>query len=1426
MDEFVYPELNIKFDKHEIFEFCSELKKFYVIITRTKTFLVFYENNLNYERNSFYSFMESGEVNLISKEDYDNNSQSQFLENINKYFNDINLKVKSPYELRILGNEEFNEGHYSRAYYLYNTSGNELLSTISEIFYNEENINERINTYDENSPELKKLSQNIVKNAIKILNKHEENNLNNIIPNDPNKINIDFIIKQIVKIIGKNFIFLEKYDEAIELYEKYGKYEEKAFVYLNHKKDYSKAFEIFNSLGDYKYALESLKGLKNVKKIIDYCNEYYIVSYLGIIEYNNIYFEYTNKFFKRYNIERKKINEEKYLDIIGKIIKNRLVYKNIIKNYFITYLNQINIFQRNMVSNNEQISNISQEQIEDLKEELNLNEETIHFINTYYFNILENIIIELIKLFPELVICNKGLNNNSAEKHFRRKLFIRLLQYERGYKKIYFDYNNNKKGGFDKKENLYHKLEIVLKYFMNTSEYSKEKFIRYIYPFIISNGFFNLKLDNFSLYTQNELSKIKLFYDLSMNNYSLLDNLEENEELERIISNDNDFKLYYLSYILRIGITDFIIYKNDTILTEYLSVVDLPFNRLTHLIYILITNSTIDFKSIKDDVKKFTDFLLNSKKEIININEITELLDIGCSLSLFLITIYFNYEYNISIKFDKESLHELLQNLFKLSNIICSQNYLETISYNKKLILFSLFSVFNISPFPYNDKILDKKIFKIFNYINGCLLNYNSILNSENFFNVKNHFNAKYFDIFSEENNDLFKDNYFKMFNIEGNNIIINYNTVTTLFKLILSGLIKYIEIFLNNIEFKIFSSDDDKYIPSSNDSSILYYYNCLNFYFIEAKKEKDEMPLPRKNSLENFIRGINYNFFKRRYVFPNIKKNENYRYFYLINYFKDLMLFDRIDYEVIYSFLINYDKKHNDINAYLLIFLLKEKWNINFKFIKEYSFANDSSLYYGKLKTCLGYILNGRSNIFISLIILRRIFPDILLLIEHYLKNYDKNWENFIKKEDIDNKKVIKILIHEYENCFDETKKITIFDELIDNKDNKSIIQSIIEDYFKALNKSMQRFSEYGYSFRNDEFLWKEKNIQNKEINLKGKVKFKYPKKLMKYNNKLIKIAKKCKIKNRIMKKIYLNQKVLNKEQKNENENQKKESDNENKEDKNIDQKEEKDEEEEYENEEAENDEGEKSKNIKVKNNIINHFNQLFYEKSINKIIGKKEDYYLIEIIGLLENAYKENYKELKGIDNEYYYLFEITFYCIYLNLIEVYYQNTNVSNKEINSIFKLIEGFMKKYEQYSLYINFIDEEGSKTFIKNKYDKLFNYLPSFIKLYPKTYKSTYKLRKYLLKNKLFKYKEDEYIDIIEKNVEFVNNEKVNSSPKENEIEALKISFSENNHFYKDIKAKEVKNFYEKFDYDKKDINQRNKYFGNLVKDYLNIVEN
>ena len=266
--------------------------------------------------------------------------------------------------------------------------------------------------------------------------------------------------------------------------------------------------------------------------------------------------------------------------------------------------------------------------------------------------------------------------------------------------------------------------------------------------------------------------------------------------------------------------------------------------------------------------------------------------------------------------------------------------------------------------------------------------------------------------------------------------------------------------------------------------------------------------------------------------------------------------------------------------------------------------------------------------------------------------------------------------------------------------------------------------------------------------------------------------------------------------------------------------------EEEEEEEEEEEKRNKNKNKN-KFKNNIIIHLTKVFYNETLNKMIETRQS--LNQIKGALERGYREHLKYLKNINNEYYFLFEITFYCIYLNLLEINLTLENDKDEEISFVRKSIMKFIKAYEKYSLYINFIDEEGAKTFIKNKYDELYAYAPRYIKLYPNEYKSNYELRQYLLNKKKFKLVNNTSINIVSKKVNFISEEKIKKiyPPPKNEIEleSLHIPTDKDKSFYKGDKANEVKNFYETFNYDSSNKVQREKFSEKLIESYLSIVE-
>ena len=1029
-----------------------------------------------------------------------------------------------------------------------------------------------------------------------------------------------------------------------------------------------------------------------------------------------------------------------------------------------------------------------EKEYEKLKEELNMNEETINFIDAYYFNNMKSIFIELLKIYPEFI--SFKTDNYIGEK-LKNKFNIKL---NFGLLNLNSFYNNLEKN------NCYAKLDLVLNYFSkNANEFSFENeiFFKYFFSFLINHGYFYYKLDKyFPIYS----NKIKLLFDLSLNNYSVIFDENYYEEINNIINKDDEIYLNYICCILRRGSTDFLINDKKNILNNYLFQKYEGFCNLNKMINDFGNEKpiSIEVNLINQNINNFLNCFLYD--DDIYREDIIYYLDIGASLGLLLLKIYLKKNKEVKFICDSNNyLFKIYKNLFKLINTISSPKIYEKLSYCKKLILFSFFSIFNISPFPYNDKYLNKNIFNIYNYINGCLLNNYSILN-----NNKSLFEV-YLDIFSDKNIKSIR-----IFNIESNNLIINFKIIMNITRLIISKLANIIF----NIYFKeklklptIYDINNNKNTLGSLYSSILYYYNNLNFFILydEDKKYKGI-------SVNNFYNALYNNFRSYSYHFPLMKEDKNYKFFYLNDYLNDLMIFNDVDYNVLYSFLINNYNRSN-YNIYLLIFLLKEKWNIYFEYDNKYTFKKDSEFNYGKLNICLNYIKKGKTNIFISLVLLRRLFPLILSLINIYLKD-DYRDENYsFKCNDL------QIFSYENENIWDMIKENEIFDELngIDKNKIKSIIEKIIGKYFSALKKSMKRFSEFGKNFNSDNFIdnfnededkdeddfWKSKNqtilIAKNEIKKDN-------------NNKKKDINNLNQINYTNCKKINFNYELYIEDL-----------------EENPCPEEEKEEEEKEEEEEEEKEEEEEEFvfNKLVDKNIVIYFYKIFYESVVNR--GIQVNYESIyedkEIKGFLEEEYDNNICKLGLIDNDYYYLFEITFYCIYLELLELYFQIKNgIENNNSPFIFNSIVAYLNIYEKYSLYINFIDTEGSKTFIKFLCYKFFNCSKDKSEL-----KSV--LRKYLLENKKFELYYDEgkdYINIIKKNVLFVEKEIINNYygyHENGENESLHISINENSELFKGKKKKEVKKFFEPFEYDNKSQEKIFKYFSEHVDNYLSIFE-
>ena len=110
-ESFIYPKLMKSFDTHTIFNFCSELKQLYVMITRAITFLIFYEEH----ESSFLTYCcQNGLISCDNR---------IIAEDINDYLSKKRFEVTSPEELKQSAYKAWDKKNYSLAAFLFWKAG-------------------------------------------------------------------------------------------------------------------------------------------------------------------------------------------------------------------------------------------------------------------------------------------------------------------------------------------------------------------------------------------------------------------------------------------------------------------------------------------------------------------------------------------------------------------------------------------------------------------------------------------------------------------------------------------------------------------------------------------------------------------------------------------------------------------------------------------------------------------------------------------------------------------------------------------------------------------------------------------------------------------------------------------------------------------------------------------------------------------------------------------------------------------------------------------------------------------------------------------------------------------------------------------------------------------------------------------------------
>ena len=108
-EDFIYPEINHdNFDKHDFFSFCTEIKQFYVGITRAETFLIFYEES-DFGKKILQFFIDN---ELISKD------SNKIINQIEIEFKNLEILIENNKEMKEKANKLFENKEYKRASFL------------------------------------------------------------------------------------------------------------------------------------------------------------------------------------------------------------------------------------------------------------------------------------------------------------------------------------------------------------------------------------------------------------------------------------------------------------------------------------------------------------------------------------------------------------------------------------------------------------------------------------------------------------------------------------------------------------------------------------------------------------------------------------------------------------------------------------------------------------------------------------------------------------------------------------------------------------------------------------------------------------------------------------------------------------------------------------------------------------------------------------------------------------------------------------------------------------------------------------------------------------------------------------------------------------------------------------------------------------
>ena len=276
VEKLKYPSLKKEFDIHSNFDFCSELKQFYVLITRPRTFLLFYEENIN-SNFSFYKRMINN--NIIKK--VEKADKVNYIDEIMRYYEENQMICKNKEEMKKFAEKKMMEEKYEDAAYFFGKAGEKSYQKKAIIYFFFEKIKEDKRNHKLSINEFKELNKEII-SKIKELKSEPR------------------VFQDNENIEAFCYLNLNEYDKALKLFKEKKMYNEVGEIYFEKKYEFEEAFKYFQKAGNISYAIKSIiksdkKG--HLLKLFDYINIETIYSNLGLSEYYNIYEKYINDLF-------------------------------------------------------------------------------------------------------------------------------------------------------------------------------------------------------------------------------------------------------------------------------------------------------------------------------------------------------------------------------------------------------------------------------------------------------------------------------------------------------------------------------------------------------------------------------------------------------------------------------------------------------------------------------------------------------------------------------------------------------------------------------------------------------------------------------------------------------------------------------------------------------------------------------------------------------------------------------------------------------------------------------------------------------------------------------------------------------------------------------------------------------------------------